>query len=183
MTHFSASLFVHAEDRDWVRFLATAADARWIAAELRHRRAARPSYARVPPELRDSVEPIVREILAAEDERPLVAFLADLDRPALVRRAAAFVLARIFSTPPPPRLSSLLAELQIGRAPSPYEVLAALLPRYDGLAAIARHARASLGIEDPSAELFVLRRMLFERNVVLRAERAQRYDGDPAATA
>ena len=180
MTHLWANLFVRPEARAWARFLATAADPRWLACELRAARGRDPTFERVPLGLKPAVEPTVRAIVAAPDEAVLRAFLVDRSLPGAVRDAVAFTLARILSTPPPPRLDELLAELRLVRGASPYEMLAALLPRFDGIAAIARHARARLGIGDPSLEMFTLRRMLFERNVVLRAERAVRCQAEDA---
>jgi hypothetical protein len=161
--------------RDWNRFLATAAPPAWIAAQLApHRGHPRP-LPELPHHSQAAVHRAAERIVACETGAALRDFLMDESLTDTVRRRTAMILVALASRPLPPRWLELLDHLGLehdgsGGVPgTPYEVVVALLPRFGDTAELLEAAR-SLGLADDSKEVWLLRRLIFEKDLLLRPE-------------
>lgn len=162
--------------QDWSHFLATSAPAGWIARQLSVHRDRRLLLSTVPEAVRARVRRTVRQIVACDTGEALEEFLRDPTIDELVRRRTGAVLVALASHPVPPLYLEVLDHLGLshddaGRVyGSSYDVLATLLSRFGSVPELISHVECAFGLENPSRETWLLRRLLFEKNVALRPE-------------
>jgi hypothetical protein len=163
---------IHEARLDWAHFLATAATPAELAAWLApHRRRPLRAGALAAP-----VQELVTGIVACDTGGAIRAFLTDPTLAGPLRQRAARAVVALATRPLPGRWAEILAKLELEHDAagnvmgSSFRVLTTLLARFDTAAALLEHVRATFGLAADARELWLLRRLLFEKNVVLRAE-------------
>lgn len=160
---------------NWAHFLATAAPSDWVAGQLAaHRGRLRTSAA--AGGVRGQVQEIVSGVVSRGTGEALEEFLLDTSLDDSVRRMAGALLVALVSRPVPRRYLEILDYLGLPHdhagkvSASPYEVVVALLPRFDSVAALLADVESAFALEKPSKELWLLRRLFYEKNVILKPE-------------
>lgn len=165
----------HQEAKDWPRFLASSASVAWLAQSLRGAWKPGLRLGGVTPEVAEEVERILCGVAGPEGEAALRAFLVDPAASLEVRRCASLLMVHRLSLDPPARFLRALRELGIehderGRVTSSsYRVLTALLRRAGSARELFVELERSWGIPDESREAWLMRLLLFSKNIVLRA--------------
>lgn len=162
----------HVASRDWARFLANSAPAEWIARQLAPHRARLPRWPGASPAEAEAAA----RIAACGTGAALRDFLLDPTHDPEVRGRVSVYLVALLSRPVPPRYLAVLDYLELphdaaGTVPaSPYHVVVALLRRYDSVPDLLEDVERALDLPPHSREIWLLRRLLFEKNVVLKPE-------------
>jgi len=176
---YVASTFLsrrHVNGKDWARFLATAAPTAWVGEQLAAHRGRRIPLAGVPAVIRPRVREIVSAIVSAEAGVALDAFLSQPVRDEPLHRAVAAVLVALISQPVPLHFLRILDYLGLPHerdgtlSASAYDVEITLLARYESIAQLLRHIEEEFAVTAPCKEIWLLRRLLYDQNVILRPD-------------
>ena len=166
----------HLADKDWHAFLATSAPVSWSVEQLAARPASADGAADPLPAISDAAQPVIDRILADATPLALEALLRDPAITTVVRREVGEHLCRLIGSPAPTGYIDILDDLRIESdesgtvTGSSYDVLVALLERYDTVADLLADVAHRFSLRHPGLEIWLLRRMVFEKGIVLKPE-------------
>lgn len=161
-----------AGERDWGLFLATSASTSWLCEQLRARMPRSMRIRGIDESSRAAMDATL-DRLHQHPESELRDLLQGLHHPLAIRRVVLGLIVHKLACPASPRFLAILSALGLQHTPqgrvtsTPYQVMRALLPRFDSTEDLLDEVARQFALASDSVELWCVRKLLFESHVVL----------------